>query len=136
MENIRFRSSSLRGGEIVSFEDSLAIVGRAASARFPDCVLEEQRILLVENALSAARAASAALHVWAGQCLSEYRGSRTTWDLHATTELLAATLAQFQAQACDAAARVVELLPEIRAATATQEPSDAPGDPSLGDSEC
>lgn len=104
-----------RGG---SLGKSLAVVAIAASARIDDGDGERERLIQVETVLSAARAASAALQLWAAQVLSEYRGSRTTWDVLATTELLGNTLAQLYVSARDASERLSPLLPDIRATLA------------------
>jgi hypothetical protein len=99
-----------------SFDDALSILSAAATARIADQTRELERLRLIEAALADARAAGAALHIWSAQCLSEYRGSRTTWDLRKTGELLGAAVAQFRASARDTARRLAVLMPEFRAA--------------------
>ncbi|MEW5917037.1 MAG: hypothetical protein AB1762_11560 [Gemmatimonadota bacterium] len=101
-----------RGTEL---EDAVILLSVAASSRLPDEQQEQERMQLVEAALSSARAAAAALHMWAAQCLSEYRGSRTTWNVHATSELLGNTLRQFETTARWTAARLSVVVPNVMA---------------------
>jgi hypothetical protein len=98
-----------------ALEDAVIVLSVAASSRLPDEQQEQERLQLLESALSSARAAAAALHMWAAQCLSEYRGSRTTWNVHATSELLGNTLRQFETTACWTAARLSVVVPNVLA---------------------
>ena len=98
---------------VAPFDYGLRIVAIAASSRVANAELERERLAHVENVLSVARAANAALHMWVTQCLSEYRGSRTAWDLPATSELLGEALAQFEASVHESATRLSEVMPEI-----------------------
>jgi hypothetical protein len=92
---------------------ALSILTRASSTRIDDPELEQQRIELLAAALSAAREASDALHSWQAQLLSEYRGSRTAWDLQATSERLERALAHFDDTVRDTAVVLRTRMPAI-----------------------
>jgi hypothetical protein len=98
-----------------ALEDALIVLSVAASSRLPVEQQEQERMKLLESALSSARAAAAALQMWAAQCLSEYRGSRTTWNVHATSELLGNALREFETTACWTAARLSVVVPNVMA---------------------
>jgi hypothetical protein len=92
---------------------ALSLLATAASSRAADPEREQRRIELLAAALSAAREASEAMHVWVAQLLSEYRGSRTAWDLQATSERLENTLCYFDATVRDTAALLRAQLADI-----------------------
>lgn len=107
------RQDAADAATVLTVNEALGVLALAASSRISDPELERDRVELLADALSAARAASAALHMWAVQFLSEYRGSRTTWDVHATSELLGRTLTEFDATAREVANRLVAILRDV-----------------------
>ena len=66
----------------------LSIVALAASIRLDDPRQEHERVVMLEIAIIAGREAARTLDRWLSQSLAEYRGSRSAWDLEATTEEL------------------------------------------------
>jgi hypothetical protein len=68
---------------------------------------------LLAGALGVAREASDAMHTWLVQLLSEYRGSRTAWDLEVTSQRLELALARFDETVRETAAKLRARIPAI-----------------------
>lgn len=105
------------------------LVASASSARLEDPRLEQERVVLIGAALAAGREASRALEAWLAQSLVEYRGSRSAWDLEATTAELCRALDRYDATMRDMAARLCALLPGIAEESAESSRPDAPARP-------
>ena len=89
----------------------LSILALAASIRLDDPRQEHERVVMLEVAIMAGRDASRALDRWLSQSLAEYRGSRTTWDLTATTADLRLELDRFEKILRETADRLTALIP-------------------------
>ena len=70
-------------------------------------------MVMLEVAIIAGREAARALDRWLSQSLAEYRGSRTTWDLTATTADLRLELDQFETILRETADRLTALIPGL-----------------------
>jgi hypothetical protein len=92
---------------------ALTMLALASSQRLEHPELEAVRMALLENVLITGREALASLQAWLSQCLSEYRGSRTSWDLMDTTGQLRMALARFHATALDSAQLLRTILPGL-----------------------
>ena len=95
----------------------LMILGLATSVRLDDPRREHERVVMLEVALVAGREAARALDRWLSQALTKYRGSRSSWDLEATTTELRMKLDQFEVILRDSAERLIALIPELLAET-------------------
>ena len=91
----------------------LAILALASSIRLDDPREEHERAVMLEIAIMAGRDAARALDRWLSQSLAEYRGSRSTWDLEATTAELRVKLDQFDEILRDTARRLIALIPGL-----------------------
>ena len=91
----------------------LAILALASSIRLDDPRQEHERVVMLEIAIIAGREAGRALDRWLSQSLAEYRGSRTAWDLEATTAELRLKLDQFDEIVRDTADRLIALIPGL-----------------------
>ena len=91
----------------------LSILARAASVRLDDPRDEHERVVMLEVAIIAGREAARTLDRWLSQSLAEYRGSRTTWDLTATTAQLRLELDQFEKLLRETAQRLMALIPGL-----------------------
>ena len=96
----------------------LSILALAASIRLEDPRGEHERVVMLEVAIIAGREAARTLDRWLSQSLAEYRGSRTTWDLTATTAELRVELDQFEKILRDTADRLIALIPGLMDAMA------------------
>lgn len=92
---------------------ALLLLAKACSSRMTNAELEQRRIEVLAAALLAAREASDAMHSWLAQSLSEYRGSRTAWDLQATSERLERALAHFDETVRETAALLRARIPAL-----------------------
>jgi hypothetical protein len=68
---------------------------------------------MLEVAIIAGREAARAFDRWLSQALAEYRGSRTAWDLEATTTELRRELDQFEEVLRETADRLTVLIPGL-----------------------
>ena len=100
----------------------LSVLAVASSVRLDDPRREHERVVMIEVAIAAGRDAARALDRWLSQSLAEYRGSRTSWDLEATTTELRLKLARYDHTLDTTAKRLVELIPEL----ADQAPGPVP----------
>ena len=91
----------------------LSILAMASSIRLDDPRLEHERVVMLEIAIVAGREASRALDRWLSQSLAEYRGSRSAWDLEATTAELRGTLDRYDRTLRETAERLVGLIPDL-----------------------
>ena len=91
----------------------LSILALASSIRLDDPRQEHERVVMLEVAIVAGREAGRAFDRWLSQALAEYRGSRTTWDLEATTAELRLELDQFDEILRDTADRLMALIPGL-----------------------
>ena len=91
----------------------LSILAMASSIRLDDPRLEHERVVMLEVAIVAGREASRALDRWLSQSLAEYRGSRSAWDLEATTAELRGTLDRYDRTLRETAERLVGLIPDL-----------------------
>jgi hypothetical protein len=91
----------------------LSILALASSVRLDDPREEHERVVMLEIAIVAGREAARALDRWLSQSLAEYRGSRTAWDLKATTGELRQQLDQFDGILRDTADRLIALIPGL-----------------------
>ena len=91
----------------------LSILALAASIRLDDPRQEHERVVMLEIAIEAGREAARALDRWLLQSLAEYRGSRSVWDLEATTAELRHELGQFDELLRDTAGRLIALIPGL-----------------------
>lgn len=91
----------------------LSILALAASIRLDDPRQEHERVVMLEVAIMAGREAARALDRWLSQSLAEYRGSRTTWDLAATTADLRLELDQFEKILRETTDRLTALVPGL-----------------------
>jgi hypothetical protein len=107
------QSSAGVAAESLPPADSLAILALAASIRLDDPRDDHERVVAVEVAIVAGRAAAHGLDRWLSQSLAECRGSRTAWDLEATTAELRAELEQFDTVLRDTAGRLITLIPGL-----------------------
>jgi hypothetical protein len=92
---------------------ALSTLAAASSQRMEHRELEAVRLALLNNVLITGRDACAALQAWLSQCLSEYRGSRTAWDLQDTTAHLRIALARFHATALDSSQLLRSIMPGL-----------------------
>jgi len=92
---------------------ALSLLAAASSVRLDDPRLDQERVVLLGAALSAGREAVRALDAWLAQSLVEYRGSRSAWNLEATTARLCRVLDEYETTIRDAAARLGALIPSI-----------------------
>lgn len=100
-------------GDRSSIADPLETLAIVSSVRLADERLEEHRLAIIERALTSARVASDALHAWVAQSLSEYRGSRTTWDLQSTGSRLRCALAHLDSVLRESATQLSALVPHV-----------------------
>ena len=91
----------------------LSIVALAASIRLDDPRQEHERVVMLEIAIIAGREAARTLDRWLSQSLAEYRGSRSAWDLEATTEELRVEFARFDEILGKTADRLLALIPGL-----------------------
>jgi hypothetical protein len=91
----------------------LSILARATSVRLDDPLREHERVVMVEVVNVAGREAARALDRWLSQSLSECRGSRSAWDLEATTAELRIKLDQFEVVLSETAERLMALVPGL-----------------------
>ena len=105
-------TSTRRGAESLS-PHPLSIVALASSIRLDDPRNEHERVVMLEVAILAGREAARELDRWLSQTLAEYRGSRTAWDLEATTADLRLKLDQFDEILRDTADRLIALVPGL-----------------------
>jgi hypothetical protein len=91
----------------------LSILAHAASVRLDDPRDEQERVVAIEVAIIAGRAAAHTLDRWLTQSLAEYRGSQSAWDLEATTAQLRLELDQFNAVLRDMSGRLTALIPGL-----------------------
>ena len=106
--------TSTRTGDDDVVHHPLTILGLAASIRLDDPRQEHERVVMLEVAIVAGREAARALDRWLSQSLTEYRGSRSAWDLTATTGELRLKLDQFELVLSETAERLVTLIPGLR----------------------
>lgn len=91
---------------------SLAVLAVAAEVRFDDPRIELERTVLLAVVLDAGRELERALNAWLRQTLSEYRGSRSAWDLRGTSAELRLAFARFEATVESAAAQLYRIVPD------------------------
>ena len=91
----------------------LSILALASGIRLDDPRQEHERVVMLEVAIIAGREAARALDRWLSQSLAEYRGSRTAWDLKATTAELRLELDQFDTILRETADRLAVLIPGL-----------------------
>ena len=91
----------------------LSILALASSIRLDDPRQEHERVVMLEVAIMAGREAARTLDRWLSQSLAEYRGSRTAWDLKATTAELRLQFARFDEILSDTADRLRALVPGL-----------------------
>jgi hypothetical protein len=91
----------------------LSILAHAASVRLDDPRDEHERVVAIEVAIIAGRAAAHTLDRWLTQSLAEYRGSQSAWDLDATTVQLRLELDQFDSVLRDMSGRLTVLIPGL-----------------------
>jgi hypothetical protein len=101
----------------------LSILALASSIRLDDPKLEQERVVMLEVAIVAGRDAAHALDRWLSQSLTEYRGSRSAWDLKATTVEMRMKLRRFEETVRDSADRLVVLAPQLLEAVPGYVPS-------------
>ena len=82
-------------------------------------------MVMLEVAIMAGREAARTLDRWLSQSLAEYRGSRTAWDLTATTADLRLELDQFEKLLRETADRLSALIPGLVDAMPGSAPSSA-----------
>jgi hypothetical protein len=110
----------------------LTVLRMASSLRLEDPRREHERVVMIEVAIVAGREAARTLDRWLSQSLAEYRGSRTSWDLEATTAELRLKLARFDHTLHTTAKRLLALVPELSdEVTALDDVTDAVGDDHL-----
>jgi hypothetical protein len=68
---------------------------------------------MLEVAIIAGREAARTFNRWLSQALAEYRGSRTAWDLEATTAELRLELERFDVIMRETADRLTALIPSL-----------------------
>ena len=105
--------TSTRSNDETRARNPLSILALASSIRLDDPKQEHERVVMLEVAIMAGREAARALDRWLSQSLAEYRGSRTAWDLKATTAELRLKLNQFDEILGDTADRLVALIPGL-----------------------
>jgi len=91
----------------------LTILGLATSVRLDDPRAEHERVVMLEIAIVVGREATRALDRWMSRALTEYRGSRSAWDLEATTAELRIKLDEFDRVLRETADRLVALIPGL-----------------------
>ena len=91
----------------------LSILAVASSIRLDDPRQEHERVVMLEVAIIAGQEAERALDQWLSQTLAEYRGSRTAWDLKATTVELRLEFARFDEILGTTADRLLALIPGL-----------------------
>ena len=91
----------------------LSTLALAASIRLDDPRQEQERVVMLGIAIVAGREAARTLDRWLSQALAEYRGSRTAWDLEATTAELRLRLDRFDEILRDTADRLMSLIPGL-----------------------
>ena len=91
----------------------LSILAMASSIRLDDPRLEHERVVMLGVAIVAGREASKALDRWLSQSMAEYRGSRSAWDLEATTAELRSTLDRYDQTLRETAERLIGLIPDL-----------------------
>lgn len=91
----------------------LSTLAIAASIRLDDPRDERERVVILEVAIMAGRDAARALDRWLSQSIAECRGSRTAWDLEATTAELRLKLDQFDQILRDNADSLIKLIPGL-----------------------
>ena len=91
----------------------LSVLALASSIRLDDPRLEHERVVMLEVAIVAGREAARAFDRWLSQALAEYRGSRTTWDLEATTAELRLARDRFDETLRETADRLITLIPNL-----------------------
>jgi hypothetical protein len=91
----------------------LSTLALATSVRLDDPLQEHERVVMVEVAIVAGREAARALDRWLSQSLTECRGSRSAWDLEATTTELRFKLDQFDVILRETADRLIRLIPGL-----------------------
>jgi hypothetical protein len=107
----------------------LTVLRVASSLRLEDPRREHERVVMIEVAIVAGREAARSLDRWLSQSLAEYRGSRTAWDLEATTTELRLKLARFDHTLHTTAKRLLTLIPELaNEATGLRDSTDAGDD--------
>ena len=94
---------------------ALDVLAAAAEARFDDPRTELERTVLLAVMLDAGRELERTLNAWLRQTLSEYRGSRSAWDLRATSVELRLALARFEATVASTASQLYRLVPDAAA---------------------
>jgi len=92
----------------------LSVLALAAGVRLDDPRQEHERVVMLEVAIIAGREAARTFNRWLSQALAEYRGSRTAWDLEATTTELRLELDRFDAIMRETADRLTALIPSLR----------------------
>jgi hypothetical protein len=96
----------------------LSILAIASGIRLDDPRLERERVVMLEVAIIAGKEAARALDRWLSQSLAEYRGSRSAWDLEATTLELRIKLDQYDATLRETADHLLALIPALSERTA------------------
>jgi hypothetical protein len=104
---------SIRADDDHVLPHALSILALASSIRLDDPRQERERVVYLEVAIMAGRDAARTLDRWLLQSLAEYRGSRSKWDLEATTAELRVKLDQFDAILRDTADRLIALIPGL-----------------------
>jgi len=104
----------------------LSTLAIAASIRLDDPRDERERVVILEVAIMAGRDAARALDRWLSQSIAEYRGSRTAWDLEATSAELHIKLDQFDQILRDTADRLNGLVPGLEKGMPGLVPVSAP----------
>jgi hypothetical protein len=89
----------------------LAVLAVAAGTRFEDPRRELERVILLGSVIEAARAENIAMRAWVTHSLTEYRGSRSAWDLVNTTDALGRAFSEYLGIVTHAAERLRKLLP-------------------------
>ena len=104
----------------------LSILAMASSIRLDDPRLEHERVVMLGVAIVAGREASKALDRWLSQSMAEYRGSRSAWDLEATTAELRSTLDRYDQTLRETAERLIGLIPDLAETVPGVAPSIVP----------
>jgi hypothetical protein len=136
-ENGSHETEAMSGARNQAHEDQpsvhpLTVLRVASSLRLEDPRREHERVVMIEVAIVAGREAARTLDRWLSQSLAEYRGSRTSWDLEATTAELRLKLARFDHTLHTTAKRLLTLVPELSdEAAALDDVTDAVGDDHL-----
>lgn len=95
----------------------LRVLSIAATCRFEDEAREAERLAILDRALDATRAMSAALQTWLRQCVSEYRGTRSRWDVVDTAAHVQRAIDDFHDTSDASVVRLLRLVPDPRDVT-------------------